>query len=104
MFKAQRNQGFIKIVLIIVIALIVLGFFGFNVKDIVEAPLVQNNLNYAWGLVVWVWDNYLATPAIYFWQNIFVDLFWDTFQDNITRLKNGEGEDFQNNTPSVEFN
>jgi len=97
----RRKNGFIQAIILVVIALIILGFFGFDVKDIIDSPLVQKNLGYVWGLVKDVWNKFLAEPALYFWHNIFINLFWDTFIDNIQRLKKGKPDDFQENTPTV---
>ncbi len=63
-------------IILIVIALIVLGALGFNLKDIVSSEKVQANLNYVWGLVVLVWNNYLAFPFIWIWNNIVVGIIW----------------------------
>jgi hypothetical protein len=67
-------------VLIIIVALIVLGFFGYNLRDIIASPTVSDNLEYAWGIVVKVWDNFLARPAIWVWDNLIVDLLWNNMQ------------------------
>jgi len=53
----QRKQGFIKLLILIVIGLVVLGYFGYDVRDIIRKPQVQENLHYAWGLAKtgWFW-------------------------------------------------
>lgn len=61
-------------IIIIVIALIVLGYFGFNIQNIINSPTVQKNLNYAWSLVTYIWQNFLKTPAIFIWDK-FVNVF-----------------------------
>ncbi|KKW11640.1 MAG: hypothetical protein UY50_C0009G0026 [Parcubacteria group bacterium GW2011_GWA2_49_9] len=57
-------------VLLIVIALIVLGFFGYNLKDIVSSPTVHDNLVYVWDLVVKVWNTIIVEPAMWLWDKI----------------------------------
>jgi hypothetical protein len=56
----KGNRGFIKAIILIVIALVVLGFFGYNLKDIINSPTVKDNLFYVWNAAVlavnWVWD------------------------------------------------
>ncbi len=47
----QRQQGLIGIILLIIIALIILGYFGFSARTIVESPQVQENLGYFWDMV-----------------------------------------------------
>lgn len=51
MIQGNRQAGFVKMVLVIAITLIVLGFFGYNLKDIVNSPTVKENLLYVWGIV-----------------------------------------------------
>jgi len=74
------NRGLVKMVLLIVVALIVLGFLGYNLRDIIASPTVSDNLNYVWGLVVKLWDNILARPAMWVWNNVIVDLLWNNMQ------------------------
>ena len=62
------KKGLIKTIIVVVIALIVLGYFGFNVRDIINSPTVQANLSSAWDLVSNVWNNYLAAPVMYVWN------------------------------------
>lgn len=42
----KGKRGFITAIILIVVALIVLGFFGFNLKSIVNSPTVEANLSY----------------------------------------------------------
>lgn len=72
-----QRSGFIKTIVIIVIALIILGYFGYNIEDIMKSPLVQKNLNYAWDLVQYVWNNYLKVPTMFVWDKIIIGLGWD---------------------------
>lgn len=63
----KRSSGFIKAIIIIVIALIVLGYFGFNVAEIVKQPTVKGNLDFAYNGAKYVWSNYLSGPASTTW-------------------------------------
>ncbi len=55
----SREGGLIKMILLIVIALIVLGFFGYNLREIIDSPTVKGNLSYVWNAALlvlnWVW-------------------------------------------------
>lgn len=99
----NSNGGFIRLILIIIILLIVLGFFGVDIENIVESELVQKNLNYVFGFAITIWSDYLMDPITYFWQNIFIDLLWSSFVSNMERIKAGEPHDFIRNAPSVDF-
>ena len=55
----QKRGGLIKIVLLIVIALVVLGFFGSNLREIIDSPTVKENFSYVWNAALlvfnWIW-------------------------------------------------
>ena len=80
----NKKRGFIKMIIIIVIALIVLGALGFNIKDIMNSDMVQSNLHYAWNLALMIWNNLLATPAIWIWNNIVIGLIWNNISKIMT--------------------
>ena len=99
-FKNDK-RGLVKWIVIILIAVIVLSFFGFNLRSIIESDLTQNNLGYLWGLGVIVWDDYLSQPILYFWHNIFINLLWDSFVDNMERIKVGEPTTIEELAPKL---
>ena len=78
-----NNKGLIKAIIVIVIALIILGYFGFNVGDIINGPTVQANLHTAWDIVSKIWNNYLAGPVIYIWDKFVVGILWKIIQSAI---------------------
>jgi len=99
LIKNQNQQGFLKLVIIIVIAIIILSYFGFNIRAIVESPETQGNLGYVWGGVTYVWDTWLVGPASYLWNDVFIDLLWDSFIDNMEKIKTGEPTTIQEAAP-----
>jgi hypothetical protein len=86
----NKKAGFIKTIVIIVIALLVLSYFGFNLRETVEDPTTQSNFSYVTGFVVNVWNNYLKRPAVYLWNDIFIELIWNTAVENLKRLNSGQ--------------
>lgn len=66
----KGNRGFIKSVFLIVVGLIVLGFFGYNLKEVIDSPTVNKNLVYVWSLVVAVWNTCIVEPSVWLWQKI----------------------------------
>jgi len=78
----MTKKGLIKTIIIIVIALIILGYFGFNVKDIINSPTVQANLNSAWDFATMIWNNYLSGPVSYVFQAV-----WKLMQAGISGAK-----------------
>ena len=51
----KGNRGFVKMVVFIVVLLIILGFFGYNLKDIINSPAVKENFVTVWGWIVHAW-------------------------------------------------
>lgn len=89
----KKLYGFINIktLVIIIIILVILGLAGVSVEDdIVENEGVQENTSYVATGVVYVWDTYLKGPASYLWNDIFVDLIWESFIVNMQALRNGD--------------
>lgn len=96
----NTQQGFVKWIIIIIIALIVLGYFGFDIKKAIEAPTTQNNLTYVQKVVSNVWHNYLKKPAAYLW-GIFVNYIWEPALDNLSKMKNNEPTITETEAPKV---
>jgi Flp pilus assembly pilin Flp len=80
------KKGLIGVIIVIIIALIILGYFGFNIKDILNSSTVQANLNTAWSFVMKIWNNYLAAPCLYIWDKFFVGILWKLFQNGLIAL------------------
>jgi len=88
MNKLDTNRGLVKLIIVVVVGIVILSYFGFNIREIVEDPTTQNNITYVWGLTISVWENYLKAPVMYVWQNVFVDLIWDLFLSGIENIGN----------------
>ncbi len=95
------NRGLIKWIVIILIAVIVLSYFGFDLRAIIESDATQSNLEYPWGIGVLIWNNYLSQPILYFWHNIFIDLLWNSFVDNMERIRDGEPTTIEELSPKL---
>ncbi len=63
----KGKRGFIKTILIIVVALVALGFFGYNLREITDSPAVHDNLIFVWELVVKIWHNFILAPILWLW-------------------------------------
>ena len=80
-----RNGGLIKMIIILVIALLILSYFGFNLQNIVNSPTTQSNFSYVWNQLVSLWDNYLQVPATYLWD-LFVQYVWNPAINNLAHV------------------
>ncbi len=80
--RTPTNRGLVKMIIVIVIALLILSYFGFNLRNIANSPTTQDNFSYVWGLIVHVWNDYLKTPAVFIW-NIFINYIWNPAINNL---------------------
>jgi len=46
------RQGLISTLILILVALVLLGYFKINVQTVVSSPIAQQNLHYAWELIL----------------------------------------------------
>jgi hypothetical protein len=97
----HTHRGFIQFVIVLIIALIILGYFGFNMREILQRDSVKDNLQYAKELVVKVWQNYLRKPILYFWNEIFLRILWDAFIQNMEDIRNGRDTELDRSAPQV---
>jgi hypothetical protein len=65
------NQGLIGTIVLIIVALIILGYFQISFESIIMSPVVQENLKFAWhvfvqGLVtIWGWITDFSRSVIW---------------------------------------
>ena len=84
-----HQEGLIKLLILIILAVIVLGFFGISLKAIFQKETVKDNLMFVWDMASYVWSRYLTAPANYLW-NIFYNLLWRSFVENAERIRGGK--------------
>ncbi|MCX6757991.1 MAG: hypothetical protein NTZ44_03880 [Candidatus Nomurabacteria bacterium] len=96
--KLNKKNGGISILRILILAFLlifVLSYFHVDIQSTVENPQTQSNLNYVRGQTESLWTHYLAGPAHYIWQDIFVNLLWSAFVTNMQRIRDGQPTDLQ---------
>ena len=97
----QTNRGFIKWIIIIVVALLILSYYGFSLRNLIDSPVTQDNIHYVATSTVSVWDKYLKQPANYVWNDVFIDLIWTPAIDNLTKIKNNQPTNVQTKSPQL---
>lgn len=75
----SSQKGIVTVIILVVVALIILGYFGFDLRRIVESPQVQENLTYAWNLI--------KLPFLWLWN--FIMELWEGFEAYLTNLTGG---------------
>ena len=70
--KTNNQAGFIKAIILIIIAIAVLSYFGINMKDI-------------WDFIQGVWHRLLETPFKYAWDFVLIKI-WTPFIESVKSL------------------
>ncbi len=71
--KTNHQSGFIKAIIVIIIAIAILSYFGINMKAI-------------WEFILKIWHNLLETPFKYLWD-FWVQNIWTPFISSVNSLK-----------------
>jgi len=96
MKKFSGKEGGISILGIIVLGIIIvlaLSYFHISIKAVVESPTGQENINYVGGGAKNLWTTYLAEPASYIWNDVWVKIFWRPFISNMEKIGKGQPTD-----------
>lgn len=81
----------IRLLVVAILLLVILGLLGVSVQhDVVENPGVQENTSYVGTGIATFFTTYLAAPFDFLWNDVFVGILWNTFVENMERLRNGE--------------
>lgn len=99
--KIERQRGFIRTIIILVIALLALSYYGFDLRKTVDDPTTQSNFSYVKGIVLDVWHRYLEEPAKYLWNDIFLKLIWRPSIRDLERVGNNEPTSLMQYAPQL---
>ena len=100
--NGQRGISLLGILVLGFILILVLGYFNVSVEEVVESPQAQDNLEYVKGGTRTLWDRYLKDPVTYLWQDVWVDIFWEGFLNNMERIRDGLPTDFDQAAKKLE--
>jgi hypothetical protein len=84
MKNTNKQSGLIKMIIVIVIAIAILSWYGVDIKEFFTSEQAQKNFGYVWNFISDVWTTYLADPAHKLW-GIWVTYFWDPFMGMLAR-------------------
>jgi hypothetical protein len=68
----NEQGGLIRTIILVVIFLLVVSYFGLNLRDVINDPTTQNNFSFVWEKVVYAWTTYLKEPIMWVWNEIIV--------------------------------
>ncbi|TSC55104.1 MAG: hypothetical protein LiPW30_570 [Parcubacteria group bacterium LiPW_30] len=86
-----NNRGFFKLILIIAIGILILSALNLNLRDIVNSPAFKDNITYISDLAKNVWEDYLRTPVMFFWNTTFKNVVIVPFAENMRQMISGQG-------------
>lgn len=84
MLNLLDNRGLIRTIILVVIALLILSYFGFNLREIATSPTSKANFTYVKEVVSNIWNNYLRKPAEYVFD-LFLKLVWQPAMHQLNR-------------------
>lgn len=81
-----HDKGFIKAVIIILIAIIILGYvFHISIVDVINDPKVQQSLGFIWNNVIMPVWNYVQAPIMWVWNNFVIGIVWNAIQAGLNK-------------------
>ncbi len=86
--RDQKGVALIGWIIIIIVLVLLLSYFGINLRGIVESDTGQSNFGYLQTVILGLWNGYLATPLSYFWNSA-IEPLWGLFLQSLDNLKNG---------------
>ena len=101
-FNKKGGISILSIVILAFIAILVLSYFNISIKSVVESPTGQENINYVGGGTKNLWNDYLAKPAAYLWNDVWVNIFWKSFILNMERIRDGQPTDLDKAGKNIE--
>ncbi len=102
--KIQGKKAGISILGIVflgIILILVLSYFNISIKAVVESPSAKSNMGYVTDNSESLWNQYLKKPVDYFWNEIWVKIFWASFVDNMERIRDGKPTNIENSAPTM---
>ncbi len=89
--RKKRDQGFIGLIILVIIALVLLKYFlNWSVFDAAASPQGQSTISYTHNLWDTIWS-YISTPVTFIWQKIvwpLILLIWNNFNTFLKWGKN----------------
>lgn len=56
------HRGIVQLIVILLIAIVLVSYFGIDLQQAFTTPLLKKNLEFTWSLVVYAWNNYIYGP------------------------------------------
>ncbi|HEY4493982.1 MAG TPA: hypothetical protein VJB95_00915 [Candidatus Paceibacterota bacterium] len=99
----NKNSGIsvLGILFLGVIVILFLSYFKISIREVVESEAGQDNISYVQTSGESLWTKYLAEPARYLWNDVWLEIFWRPFIQEMKNLRDGKGSSFS--APTVNY-
>lgn len=64
----KGERGFIGTVVLIVVVIFVVSYYGFDLREIIESPETKQNFLYTREWIVYIWKNFIVEPFSIAWH------------------------------------
>ena len=104
----NTKSGIIRWILLIIVGILLLSYFGFDLRGLVEDDQTQSNFSFiwefladVWDFVVNVWETYVQEPAGYIWG--FIKNMWNRWLAPLLEtVQSTTPDELLENVPGVE--
>jgi hypothetical protein len=93
-YNKQTGISIIGMIFLAGVIIFVLSYFNISIRSIINSPTGQENVSYVREGTKSLWETYLAKPASYLWNDVWVNIFWKGFISNMERIRDGKATDF----------
>lgn len=97
----KAGMSILGAVVLGILIILVLSYFNVSIKSVVESPTGKENINYVREGAKGLWGKYLAGPASYLWKDVWLDIFWQGFINNMERIRDGKPTIMDESAPEV---
>jgi hypothetical protein len=80
----NKEQGLIKAIILIIIAIAILSWYGVDIKEFFTSEQAQKNFGYIWSFIQDIWSDYLSGPFNKLWD-IWLQYVWGPFMEMLKR-------------------
>ncbi|MDP2593205.1 MAG: hypothetical protein Q8P52_00950 [bacterium] len=71
------QRGFIKTVIIVIVAIAALAYFGFDISDFLHSEKFRHAIAVTYNTLKLIWNDFIVRPALWVWYKIIVGFVWE---------------------------
>lgn len=83
------KNGFIQIIIILVLLVIILSLMGVSLSVLFSNPVLKDNFSFIGDWWNWLWNSFLGAPARYIYE-LFLEIAWNPSLEILRGIISGE--------------